>query len=87
MKTNAEAICGTSASPLAKTPFGGRMTTKETIHYAHLFSLPESGEIEVPFALTKTSLLTCGSDLKIRTKDQSTIITLPDTVATVFRLE
>jgi alpha-L-fucosidase len=91
MKTNAEAIRGTTASPLEKTPFDGRITTKGAIHYAHLFSRPGSGEIEVPFKLAKATLLAGGGSLELRAKGDSTVIvlpaTLPDPVATVIRLE
>jgi alpha-L-fucosidase len=91
MKTNAEAIRGTTASPLEKTPFDGRITTKGAVHYAHLFSRPGSGEIEVPFKLAKATLLAGGGNLELRTKGDSTVVVLPsklpDSVATVIRLE
>ncbi|HEX5790530.1 MAG TPA: alpha-L-fucosidase [Luteolibacter sp.] len=91
MKTNAEAIRGTTASPLEKAPFDGRITTKGAIHYAHLFSRPESGRIELPFPVTKATLLADGSKLNVVASEKSTTIdlptTLPDPVATVIRME
>ena len=91
MKTNAEAIRGTTASPLGKTPFEGRLTTKGQIHYAHLFSRPESGSIELPFQITRATLLADGSRLEVVPNGASTTIhlpaALPDHDATVIRLE
>lgn len=91
MDTNAEAIRGTTASPLEKAPFDGRITTKGKIHYAHLFSRPQSGTIDLPFPVTKATLLADGSKLEIIPSGKSTTIhlpaTLPDPVATVIRME
>jgi len=91
MKENSEAIRGTTASPLDKTPFDGRITSKGKVHYAHLFSRPENGEIELPFQVSKATLLAGGAGLEIRAKGKSTAIVLPaklpNPVATVIRLE
>lgn len=91
MNTNSEAIYGTTASPLDKTPFDGRITTKGKTHYAHLFSRPESGTIEVPFAVTKATLLAGGGKLEITSSKNTTTIqlptSLPDPIATVIHME
>ncbi|MCU0780995.1 MAG: alpha-L-fucosidase [Akkermansiaceae bacterium] len=91
MKVNAESIRGTTASPLAKTPFDGRLTTKGAVHYAHVFSRPESGVIALPFKVSKASLLAGGGALAVRAAGDGAEITLPpalpDPVATVIRLE
>jgi alpha-L-fucosidase len=91
METNAEAIHGTTTSPLEKTPFDGRLTTKGKINYAHLFSRPDSGAIEVPFPIQQATLLADGSRLDVISNKTSTTIKLPaklpDADATVIRLE
>lgn len=91
MDANAESIRGTSASPLATTPFDGRITTKGKTRYLHVFKRPESGTISVPFAAKKATLLAGGAALTIRSGDQETTIELPaelpDPIASVIRLE
>jgi hypothetical protein len=71
MKTNAESIRGTTASPLEKTPFDGRITTKGAVHYAHLFSRPDSGEIEVAIQVAKAPCWQAATSLEIRAKAKS----------------
>jgi alpha-L-fucosidase len=91
MKENSEAIYGTTASPLEKTPFDGRITTKGKIHYAHVFSRPESGQIELPLQIEKATLAASGTRLEIRTNGTQSVImlpaNLPNPIATVIRLE
>jgi alpha-L-fucosidase len=91
MSANAESIRGTTASPLAKTPFDGRLTTKGAVHYAHVFSRPESGVIALPFQVAKATLRAGGGALAVRATGDGAEITLPpalpDPVATVIRLE
>jgi hypothetical protein len=91
MKENSEAIYGTTASPLEKTPFDGRITTKGKVHYAHVFSRPESGQIELPIQIEKATMAACGTGLEIRTNGTQSVIMLPaklpNPIATVIRLE
>jgi len=91
MDANAESIRGTTASPLDKTPFDGRITTKGKTHYLHLFKRPESGSITVPFSAKKATLLAGGKGLEIKADGKETTIQipagLPDPVATVIRLD
>jgi alpha-L-fucosidase len=91
MDTNAEAIRGTSKSPLGIPAFDGRMTAKGKVHYLHLFSRPASGTISVALSGTKATLLDGGKPLVLTRDGQQTVIqlppTLPDPIATVIRLE
>ena len=91
MDTNAESIRGTTASPIAKPGFDGRITTKGKTHYLHLFSRPENGTVTLPLNATKAILLADGKALEIRSTGDETTITLPadlpDPVATVIRLD
>jgi len=91
IKENSEAIYGTTASPLEKNPFDGRITTKGKIHYAHVFSRPESGQIELPFQIEKATMAASGTRLEIRTNGTQSVImlpaNLPNPIATVIRLE
>ncbi len=91
METNAESIRGTTASPVAKVSFDGRITTKGKTHYLHVFSRPQDGVIKVPFKSGKASLLAGGGTLKTESTGDETRITLPETLAdpnsTVIRLE
>ncbi len=91
MDTNAEAIRGTTQSPLGIPNFDGRITTKGKTHYLHLFSRPATGEISIKLPGTKATLLTSGEVLKVARKGEQAIIhlppTLPDPIASVIRLE
>ncbi len=91
MTVNAEAIRGTTASPVAKAGFDGRITTKGDTHYLHVFSRPDNGNITVPLKATKATLLAGGTNLEIRANGAETTIalpaTLPDPIATVIRLD
>jgi alpha-L-fucosidase len=48
MKTNGDAIYGTTASPFAKQLAFGRATTKAGRVYLHVFDWPAKGKLEVP---------------------------------------
>ncbi len=91
MDVNAESIRATTASPLAKTPFDGRITTKGKTHYLHIFKRPESGAITIPLAAKKATLLAGGKTLEIKSAEKETTIQLPgelpDPIATVIRLD
>ncbi|MCP5537515.1 MAG: alpha-L-fucosidase [Akkermansiaceae bacterium] len=91
MAVNAEAIRGTTASPVEKPGFDGRITTKGNSHYLHVFSRPDSGSITVPVSASSATLLAGGSKLEIMAGPKETTIKLPaklpDPVATVIRLD
>jgi alpha-L-fucosidase len=98
MKTNGEAIYGTSASPFRRLPWG-RCTKKVgsggSTLYLHVFDWPADGQLEVPGlrnAVVTTRLL--GSSDRIRAtadRNGNTILSLPanapNPVASVIRLE
>jgi alpha-L-fucosidase len=48
MKTNGEAIYGTSASPFATVPAWGRATRKGKMVYLHVFDWPKDGNLALP---------------------------------------
>jgi len=91
MNTNAEAIRGTSQSPIKVPGLDGRITAKGRVHYLHLFSRPADGTISISFPGTKAMLLDGGGSLQVTRDDEQTVIhlppTLPDPIATVIRLE
>lgn len=91
MDVNSESIRGTTASPVEKYSFDGRITTKGKIHYLSVFKRPEKGVITVPIAAKKATLLAGGQSLTVTTGPSETSIVLPaelpDPVATVIRLE
>jgi len=91
MNTNAEAIRGTTRSPVGLPEFDGRITVKGKSHYVHLFSRPSNGRIAVEFHGSKATLLDGGDSLQISRDGKQTIIhlppTLPDAIATVIVLE
>lgn len=91
MDANAESIRGTSASPIGKPSFDGRLTRKGAVHYAHVFSRPADGVISLPFPVRKASLLAGGAALEVKATEPGSRVTLPaglpDADATVIRLE
>ncbi len=91
MDTNAEAIRGTTRSPIGLPDFDGRITAKGKAHYLHLFSRPASGEISIKLPGTKATLLHENQALKAWRNGERAVIqlppALPDPVATVIRLE
>ena len=91
MDTNAEAIRGTTKSPIGIPKFDGRVTVKGKVHYLHLFSRPADGRIAVSIPGAKATLLDGGQSLTVTRKGELTLIelppTLPDPVASVIRLE
>ncbi|MFN7544827.1 MAG: alpha-L-fucosidase [Acidobacteriota bacterium] len=48
LKTNGEAIYGTTASPFERLPFFGRATQKGSTLYLHVFGWPQDGQLRVP---------------------------------------
>jgi alpha-L-fucosidase len=91
MDVNSESIVGTTASPVEKYCFDGRITTKGKVHYLFVFKRPEKGVITVPFIAKKATLLVGGHSLALTAGPSETSIELPaelpDPVATVIRLE
>ena len=93
MKVNSEAIYATTASPFPKLEWG-RVTTKGSTLYLHVFEWPKNGSLIVPmkadvvkaFLLSdptkKLSVTTAGAQTKIALP-----ATAPDAIATVIRLD
>jgi len=82
LKTNGEAIYGTTASVFERLPFFGRCTVKGTKLYIHVMGWPADGKIRLPGLKTdvkKTYLLT-GPDrhLIFKRAGKDVIITLPE---------
>ena len=95
MKTNGEAIYGTSASPFKKLPWG-RCTQKPGKLYLHVFDWPKNGELVVPGLknhVTKAYLLADanGSPLTATAGDDGVTVKVPaaapDKIASVVVLE
>jgi len=77
MKTNGEAIYGTTASPFGSLPFG-RCTQKGRTLYLHVFETPTDGKLRLPMLgskVSKASLLG-GSSLKFTEGDEGLIVEL-----------
>ena len=91
MEVNAESIRGTTASPVDKPGFDGRITSKGNTHYLHVFSRPDSGRIKVPIKAQKATLLAGDGNLEIQARGSETTVQLPadlpDPIATVVRLD
>jgi alpha-L-fucosidase len=91
MDANAESIRGTTASPVSKCPFDGRVTTKGKTHYVHVFNRPASGSVTLPIEAKKATLLIGGKALTLQSNAKETTIQLPAelpvSAATVIRLE
>jgi alpha-L-fucosidase len=82
LKTNGEAIYGTTASVFERLPFFGRCTVKGTTLYIHVMGWPQDGKIRLPGLRTdvkKVTLLTGpGRPLTFRRAGTDVIITLPE---------
>jgi alpha-L-fucosidase len=96
MKSNGEAIYGTSASPFGAIPWG-RCTKKEiagnTILYFSVFDWPANGKLQLPVMSNKIiacNLLAGNAVLKNRKTKEGLVIDLPakapDSIATVVKL-
>jgi alpha-L-fucosidase len=82
LKTNGEAIYGTTASVFERLPFFGRCTVKGNTLYIHVMGRPADGRIRLPGLKTdvkKTYLLTVpGKPLTFKRAGKDVIITLPE---------
>ncbi|OGD22064.1 MAG: hypothetical protein A2Y70_00135 [Candidatus Aminicenantes bacterium RBG_13_64_14] len=95
LKTNGEAIYGTTASVFERLPFFGRCTVKGMKLYVHVMGWPADGRIRLPGLKTdvkKAYLLTGpGRPLTFKRAGKDVIITLPggerDPDATVIVIE
>ncbi len=93
MKTNSEAIYGTTASPIGK-PVWGRATAKPGKLYLHVFDWPKDGKLIVPVTneATKVALLADPrKPLTVTKSEQGLTIqlppTAPDAIASVVAVE
>jgi alpha-L-fucosidase len=94
LKTNGEAIYGTSASIFEKLPFYGKSTTKGHNVYLHVFMFPRDRLLRIPRLVNPISriiLLADGRELKYSTVNNQIQIQLPpeapDINATVVKME
>jgi alpha-L-fucosidase len=95
LKTNGEAIYGTTASPFERLPFFGRATVKGSTLYIHVMGWPQDGRIILPGLkneVRKAYLLADkGRSLAARRAAKDVVVTLParaaDPDATVVALE
>jgi alpha-L-fucosidase len=79
LKTNGEAIYGTSASPFKRLPFDGRVTVKGDTLYLHVFQWPDAG-------LTLAGLKTPVRDARTLVGRQKlTVQTTPDGMIHISR--
>jgi alpha-L-fucosidase len=96
MKTNGEAIYGTTAGPFSPAPEWGRATRKGDTLYLHVFAWPADGRLVVPglkgTARSARLLAAGGAKLEARPGDDGLTIAglpaaAPDPVASVIKLE
>jgi alpha-L-fucosidase len=95
LRTNGEAIYGTTASPFEHLPFFGRATVKGATLYIHVMGWPRDGRIVLPGlknTVRKAHLLADRSQaLPVRRAAKDVVVTLParaaDPDATVVALE
>jgi alpha-L-fucosidase len=95
LKTNGEAIYGTTASPFERLPFFGRATVKGSTLYIHVMGWPRDGRIVLP-GLRNKVLKAClladrAKNLAVRRSARDVVVTGParaiDPDATVVALE
>ncbi len=94
MKTNSEAIHGTTASPFAALPFDGRCTQKPGKLYLHVFQWPTDGQLTLPIKnKVKRACLLASPDRSLTFSSTGKGIrialpgTAPDPIASVVRIE
>jgi alpha-L-fucosidase len=91
LKTNGDAIYGTSASPLPKVPAWGRVTKKGNTLYLHVFDWPADGKLalgDMP-AAKKAYLLSDPKRDPLKVDDGSIAVptAVPDPLDTVIAME
>jgi alpha-L-fucosidase len=95
LKTNGEAVYGTTASVFERLPFFGRCTVKGPTLYVHVMGWPADKTIRLPglkTEVTKASLLTVPDrPLAVKRAGRDVVVTLPeretDPAATVVVVE
>lgn len=94
LKTNGEAIYGTSAGPLKKAPAWGRVTAGHGKLYLHVFERPANGKLLLPVVAKAKKAYRLDKPqvpLKTTAGDQGLEVDLPsdafDPIATVFVVE
>jgi alpha-L-fucosidase len=95
LKTNGEAIYGTTAGVFERLPFFGRCTVKGRTLYVHVMGWPNDGRIRLPGLKTDVAkaylLAERGKALSFRRVGQDVVVTLPsrapDPDATVVAIE
>jgi alpha-L-fucosidase len=95
MKVNGEAIYGTSASPFPAQLSFGRVTSKQSRAYLHLFDWPADGNLHIPAwgKRVRKAYLLASPKAALRFKQDSEGVTIqvptnaPDRIATVVVLE
>jgi alpha-L-fucosidase len=79
MKTNGEAIYGTTASPFGILPWG-RCTKKGDTYYFFVFDWPKDGKLTVPGwkgAIRTARFLANGENIKTSVNNGGLVMTLP----------
>jgi len=95
LKTNGEAVYGTTASVFERLPFFGRCTVKSNTLYVHVMGWPADGKIRLPGLKTEVEKAYLLADktkaLAFRRSAKDVVITLParaaDPDATVVAVE
>jgi len=95
LEINGEAIYGSSASPVAKPPWGRITTNSERGQiFLHIFDWPQDGNLEVQgleFEVSKAQLLDGNVEIPVERQGNRLQLTLPsdcpDPIASVIRLE
>lgn len=94
LKTNGEAIYGTTASPFARLPFFGRATVKNNELFLHVFGWPKNRVLRVPGLKNPVfSARLLGSDAPISFKKDNDEVTIqlpesaPHDIASVIALK
>jgi len=95
LRTNGEAIYGTTASVFERLPFFGRVTVKGTTLYIHVMGWPGDGKLRLPGLMTEVKRAYLLADktkaLTFRRAGKDIVVTLParaaDPDATVVAVE
>ncbi|QNN24652.1 hypothetical protein HED60_21040 [Planctomycetales bacterium ZRK34] len=96
MKVNGQSLYGTTASPFPKQPKWGRVTTKGSTLYLHVFEWPADGKLTMPAVDGKVKSVKLLADpsrsgLSASVEGGQTVVTLagsaPDKIASVVELQ